>query len=315
MTLSHKKDTKDEDFSHMFTKAYRVLVACLMILTCGCAVTKEHAKENESRPIKYIYKKTSESDLAIFIHFPPGWAKEDKRPAIVFFAGGWVGTADQFKYQAQYLASRGMVAARAEYRGKLRGGALIDKCIEDGKSAVRWLRKNALMLGIDSNRIAVSGGSFGGLMAACTYTSRGLEAKGEDISISSKPNLLVLFNPLLDLSVAPYSKFLSDIPIPAEMISPNLSLTEGTPPTILFYGTKDVLFDQGRFYLYRARQLGFQADLYSADGVDHGFFNDEPWRSNTLFLADEFLSKHGYTQGQPTIPISKSAQLIKVKVE
>ncbi len=298
---------------------YYILVPCLVLLSGSFAVTKEYENKQESRPVKeikkYIYKKTPQSDLAIYIHFPPRWSKQDKRPAIVFFAGGWVGTADQFKYQAEYLASRGMVAARAEYRGKLRGGATIDKCIEDGKSAVRWLRKNASMLGIDPNRTAASGGSSGGHMAACTYATKGLEAEGEDQTISSKPNLLILFNPVLDLSVPMYSKYVKDIPVPVEMISPNLNLAEKTPPTILFHGTKDPLLDQGKTYLKRAGQLGFEAKLYTADGVDHGFFNNEPWLSKTLYLTDEFLSKHGYTQGQPTIPISENAQMKEARVD
>ncbi len=301
----------------IITWKYFILVACLALLAGSSEVTKAYENKQESRPVKeiekYIYKKTPQSDLAVYIHFPPGWTKQDKRSAIVFFAGGWVGTADQFKYQAEYLASRGMVAARAEYRGKLRGDATIDKCIEDGKSAVRWLRKNASMFGVDPNRIAASGGSSGGHMAACTYTTKGLEAEGEDQTISSKPNLLILFNPVLDLSVPMYSKYVKYIPVPVEMISPNLNLTEKTPPTILFYGTKDVLLDQGKAYLNRARQLGFEATLYTADGADHGFFNNEPWLSKTLYLADEFLSKHGYIQGQPTIETSKNAQMVEMR--
>ncbi len=299
------------------TLKYCILVICLVLLSGSSAETTEYANKQESQPVKeiekFIYKETSQSDLAIYVHFPPGWVKQDKRPAIVFFAGGGVGTADQFKYQAEYLASRGMVAARAEYRGKLRGGATIDKCIEDGKSAVRSLRKNFSMLGIDPNRIAASGGSSGGHMAACAYTTKGLEAREEDLTVLSKPDLLVLFNPVLDLSVPMYSKYVKDMPVPVEMISPNLNLAEKTPPTILFYGTKDPLLAQGKAYLNQARQLGFEASLYTADGVDHGFFNNEPWLSKTLYLADVFLSKHGYTQGQPTIAISEKAQMAEAR--
>jgi hypothetical protein len=79
------------------------------------------------------------------VHFPADWKKDDKRPAIVFFfGGGWTsGTVKQFEPQAAYLASRGLVAARADYRVKSRHEVTPDACVEDARSAVRWLRQNA----------------------------------------------------------------------------------------------------------------------------------------------------------------------------
>jgi hypothetical protein len=38
----------------------------------------------------FTYKKATQADLEMHVHFPPGWKAEDKRPAIVFFfGGGW----------------------------------------------------------------------------------------------------------------------------------------------------------------------------------------------------------------------------------
>ena len=153
----------------------------------------------------FIYKRTKQADLEIVVHYPPGWKENDKRPAIVFFfGGGWTnGTVKQFEPQATYLASRGMVAARADYRVKSRHGVTPEECVEDAKSAVRWLRQNAAKLGIDPDRIVAAGGSAGGHIAACTALDPGLEAEGEDPKISSKPNALVLFNPVLRFAIFP----------------------------------------------------------------------------------------------------------------
>src|ERR1035438_1861118 len=142
----------------------------------------------------FTFKKTKQADLAIHVHFPPDWKKEDKWPAIVFWFGGAFrfGSVNQFEKQAAYLASRGMVAARADYRVKDRHGVEPDACVEDGKSALRWLRQNAAMLGLDPDRIVASGGSAGGYIAACTACP-GLEPEGEDLKISSKPNAMILF--------------------------------------------------------------------------------------------------------------------------
>src|SRR5262249_5868102 len=62
------------------------------------------------------YKSTPEGDLSMLIHRPAGWKASDRRPLIVFFfGGGWTnGSTKQFESQAEYLAGRGMVAARAD---------------------------------------------------------------------------------------------------------------------------------------------------------------------------------------------------------
>ncbi|HEV3028839.1 MAG TPA: alpha/beta hydrolase, partial [Planctomycetota bacterium] len=126
-------------------------------------------------PAEQVYKKTEQGDLKISISFPEDWKASDRRPVIVFFfGGGWTqGTVQQFAPQAAYLAKRGMVAARADYRVKSRHQVTPDKCVEDAKSAVRWLRKNAATLGIDPEKVVAAGGSAGGHLAACTATVLG----------------------------------------------------------------------------------------------------------------------------------------------
>jgi carboxylesterase type B len=146
------------------------------------AVVLNAKGENTAPAMKtFTYKKTKQANLEIIIQYPPGWKETDKRPGIVFFfSGGWTGgLVEQFEPQAGYLASRGMVAARADYRVKSRHGVTPKECVEDAKSAVRWMRQNAGILGIDPDRIVAAGGSAGGHIAACTAFTPGLEADGE----------------------------------------------------------------------------------------------------------------------------------------
>ena len=89
---------------------------------------------------------------------------------------------------------------RADYRVRSRHNTLAVTCVEDGKSAVRWIRKNAERLGIDPNRIAAGGGSAGGHVAACAGVVPGLDAANESVEISSVPNALALFNPAMMLA-------------------------------------------------------------------------------------------------------------------
>src|SRR5579871_6255350 len=138
----------------------RSLAVGLALLSLCCA-----APAPAEETIKtFTYTKTKQADLEIIVHFPPNWKETDMRPGIVFFfGGGWEnGTIRAFEPQARYLASRGMVTARADYRVKSRHGVTPKECVDDARSAMRWLRENAGKLGVDPNRIVASGGSAGG---------------------------------------------------------------------------------------------------------------------------------------------------------
>ena len=288
-----------------------VTALCLAALLSGTSAlqARNAGAPAQAKVEESVYKKTPQGDLKMYVHFPPGWTAQDKRPAIVFFfGGGWTsGRVTQFEPQATYLAQRGMVAARADYRVRSRHGTTPDKCVEDAKSAVRWLRAKAARLGIDPQRIVASGGSAGGHIAACTATVPDFEGQSEDLSISSRPNLLVLFNPVLN-TVAIGEKYgMSEI---GRKISPNHFLSKDVPPAIIFFGTQDRLNEGGKEYIAKARNLGLQARMYMAPNQAHGFFNRSPWQERTTFLMDEFLTAHGYLQGKPTLELPPGGQVL-----
>ena len=254
------------------------------------------------QPDSIIYKQTREGDLKLHFDYPPNWKASDSRPAIVFFfGGGWKnGTIEHFSRQAAYLAKRGMLAVRADYRVKSRHGTSPDKCVEDGKSAIRWVRANAGMLGINPDMIAGSGGSAGGHMAACATLVVGLEAGGEDHSISSRPDLMILFNPVMETTSERIIEMIGDEKM-AETISPNNWIRKDTPPGIMFFGTDDQFIEPAIRSLPIAASQGVQLSLWTAEGAGHGFFNKSPWMEWTLYLADQFLQKNGYLEGEAEI--------------
>jgi len=273
-------------------KLIRSVVAALISLSLvGPLFGQEKPRENLKT---FTYKKTKQTDLAIHVHFPPDWTKADKRPAVVFFFGGGfrTGTVNAFTPQAIYFAERGMVTARADYRVKDRHGVEPDACAEDGKSAVRWLRQNAAMLGIDPDRIVASGGSAGGYLAAACACP-GLDAEGEDLKISTKPNAMVLFNPFL-----PFSNQTAQW-----KIVPTLHVTKDTPPTLMLFGTKDNLLKNAEEFMAKSKEVGHRSEMYLAEGAGHGFFHQSPWREKTLERADQFLASLGYLKGKPTIKV------------
>ncbi|MDX1564009.1 MAG: alpha/beta hydrolase [Phycisphaeraceae bacterium] len=260
---------------------------------------------------EHVYKKIGNVSLKMWVFSPEGHQSTDKKPAAVFFfGGGWNGgTPAQFEPHARYLASRGMVAAVADYRVKSRQGTTPFECVKDGKSAVRYLRKNTAKLGIDPNRIAAGGGSAGGHVAAATGTVPGLEEAGEDQKVSSKPDALLLFNPVYDNGPDGYGHV--RVKGRWKQISPMHNITRGAPPTIVFLGSKDKLIPVKTAVEYKKRMeaVGARCDNHIYEGQGHGFFNKSKsgglYYRKTVFEMDKFLASLGWLQGDPTIDQAK----------
>lgn len=256
-----------------------------------------------------VYKKIGDVKLRLHIFKPDGWKKSDRRPAIVFFfGGGWTGgSPSQFEQQSRYLASRGMVAMSAEYRIRSRHGTTPFECVADGKSAVRWIRSHAGELGVDPHRIVASGGSAGGHVAACTGVLKGLDEPGEETTISSVPNALVLFNPAVDLMIIPKNRRAGKLlGGRARELSPLQHVRAGLPPTIVFHGAADttVPFESVQRFQQAMKKAGNRCELVPFKGEKHGFFNYSRSRKNynaTMRRTDEFLTSLGYLKGRPTI--------------
>jgi acetyl esterase/lipase len=252
-----------------------------------------------------VYKKVGESELKMHVFNPKNHDRSDRRPAIVFFfGGGWSGgSPSQFYPHCHYLASRGMVAMSAEYRVKTRHGTSPRECVKDGKSAIRWIRLHANELGIDPRRLAAGGGSAGGHVAAAIATVPGFDEEGEDRSISSRPNALVLFNPVFDNGPGGYGhdrvkEYWRDF-------SPMHNISESTPPTIVFLGTKDKLIPTATAERYKKLMAdkGLRCDLYLYEDQGHGFFNyrNKKHYATTVVEADRFLASLDYLSGEPTL--------------
>jgi len=264
------------------------------------------------------YKKVGDVKLNVWIYCPENHKPSDKRAAIVFFfGGGWrSGNPAQFAPQCRYLASRGMVAMTADYRVATRHGVKAVQCVEDAKSAVRWIRRNAERLGVDPNRIAAGGGSAGGHLAAATGTVPDLNAPGEDTSISSVPNALVLFNPALILAPVeggpPFSpdkqaRMKERAGTDPVKISPYHHVKKGCPPAIIFHGKADttVSYRTAEAFCRKMKRTGNRCELVGYEGQKHGFFNygrgGNKAYIDTVRRMDEFLVSLGYLKGPPTI--------------
>ena len=254
-----------------------------------------------------VYKKASGDDLRIYRLDPEGHdPKKDKRPAVVFFFGGsWNGgSVAQFEPHANYLAGRGIVAFLADYRVKSRQKTPPLACVEDGKSAIRWVRQNAERLGVDPDKIIAGGGSAGGHVAATTGICDGLEGPNEDLSVSSKSEALLLFNPVYNNGPDGYGHDRVTEWFPA--ISPAHNITKGDPPTIVFLGSEDKLIPVSTAEKFRDDQkaLGIKSELHVYKGETHGFFNLKLGQGkkehfiDTILKTDAFLVDLGYLEDE-----------------
>ena len=221
------------------------------------------------------------------------------KPAIVFFfGGGWnSGSPDQFENQARHFAKRGMIAITADYRVKSRHGVQVVECVKDAKAAIAWVRENARRLGIDPNKIAASGGSAGGHLAACAGTVSGF---GSD----ERPNAMILFNPACTL--APTADWkprgsgaglsAERFGVEAQVISPAHHIGPHTPPTLILHGKADTTVPYASVVAFESEMKKAErpCKLVGYDGAGHGFFNRNEDFAKTLAEADGFLVELGW---------------------
>lgn len=269
------------------------------------APPEESANGAPTRTIEY--KKIGDVSLQLHVFEPAGHSADDSRPAILFFfGGGWTGgNPAQFYPHCQYLASRGIWAASAEYRIASKHKTTPDACVRDGKSAVRYVRAHAKELGIDPQRIAAGGGSAGGHVAAATGTVSGFDEPGEATDVSAVPNALVLFNPVYDNGPTGYGH--ARVKEYWKEFSPLHNIHAKMPPAIVFLGTKDKLIPVATAEKFRdaMRAAGAQSELHLYEDQPHGFFNAKnsggKFYVATVTEADKFLAGLGWLTGEPTI--------------
>ncbi|MCP5118021.1 MAG: alpha/beta hydrolase [bacterium] len=271
----------------------------------------------------FVFKKTPQRDLKIYIDFPPGWKKTDRRSSIVFWHGGGFtqGSADQFLNQCQYFTKRGMVCARPEYRIADVDDVLPHRGLEDGISAMRWFKGRAAEFGIDADKVVAGGGSAGGCQAAVMGTVDAkkmaeLEFVGEEDhrSISPRPAAMLLYNPFVDFfepenarHVEEESLMMGQDPRKLKPVFHTLSaiehVSENTPPNIILFGTRDAFYPQQIRWIVECRRLGVNVRDYVYKGEVHSWYNNSPHLEYTTRNVDDFLVSIGLLDPEPRVEL------------
>ncbi|MBI4877092.1 MAG: alpha/beta hydrolase [Acidobacteria bacterium] len=239
-----------------------------------------------------VYSSPGGRDLHLDLYLPG--AGRGLFPAVVYIhGGGWKGgNKNAFRRQAAHMATLGFAGACIQYR--LSGEAKYPAALEDSKAAVAWVKANAAKYGIDASRIGAAGGSAGGHLVAL------LGATGEVQAVAA-------FNPAVDLvsfgkrapssagnSVAEFigATYAEKPQVWAEA-TPLTHVSKKSAPFLFLHGTGDttVPYQQSVDMLNKLKAAGVAAEIFTAEGAGHGFFNRPPWFEPTLKRMVEFFHK------------------------
>ncbi|HUQ38880.1 MAG TPA: alpha/beta hydrolase [Acidimicrobiales bacterium] len=224
-------------------------------------------------------------DLLCDVYVPP----EEKRngAAILLLHGGsWIaGDRTQLRGYGILLGREGYLCVASEYR--LLPEANWPAQIHDAKAALRWLRKNAAMWGVDPDRIAVEGNSAGGHLALLLAGTQGLEefAGETDDGVSDAVKaVMAVYPPTVltettratsegrQLLIAMFGEGAAGEAV-AELASPITHAKPGFPPTLLISGTNDIVVPhESSVRMYEAlAAAGVHVDLHLIAEQPHAF--------------------------------------------
>jgi len=258
---------------------------------------------------EFIYKQSGGVDQEIEVYFPPGHDPANaKVPGLILFhGGGWrSGGLGQFRRACEYFASRGIVAATANYRTTPKktadepmSGEVKRICITDAKSAIRWMKQHATEFGIDPQRVITGGGSAGGHISVLATTNPGLNDPSDPEGVDASVVAYLLFNPAFG-GVGD-----SDDP----EVDALKQIKADFSPAIVFFGTGDGWKTGWLALLKHLNAIGAspKIETWYAEKEAHGYWDKPEWNDLNLLAADRFLVSLGLLQGEPTItPVAGS---------
>lgn len=229
-----------------------------------------------------VFGKGGDVDLRCDLYRPrPG---TEKRAATIHLHGGGFagGNKETLTERIRPFAAQGYLAIAAQYR--LTGQAAWPAMIEDVKTAIRWTRANAGMLGVDPARIVIVGYSAGGhlaLTAAGTQNRPEFEGNGGHAGAGTQVAACVGYYPVVDGGPPPSA-------------SPATFVTGRFPPTVLFHGVADttVPIESSQRLFQLLRDAKVVAEFHSFAGQQHIFDRQPEFAASCAQLADLFLDRY-----------------------
>jgi acetyl esterase/lipase len=245
-------------------------------------------------------------DLRCDIFTPPGSPR--RAPGVLLLhGGGWrSGDRSQLRGYGILLGREGYVCVASEYR--LAPAHHWPAHLHDVKAALRWMRANADRLGIDPERIAVSGNSAGAhlaLMLAATPGEPEFEGEGGNPAVATEVAAVIAIYPPTDLThlvgTDPQSDdavrtFLGPAVIAetARRASPIAYARADFPPTLLIHGTADTVVNyRESLRMFEALEAaGAPVELHLYAGQPHAFDAAAAFGRQCAQIMRLFLDRH-----------------------
>ena len=245
-------------------------------------------------------KRDLEGDLFI----PPN--KEKNRPAIlIVHGGGWrEGDRKQLRGYGILLAREGFVCLCSSYR--LSTEDIWPAQIQDVNCAIRYLRSNHEDLGIDPDRIGITGNSAGGhlsLMAGLKDYDKSFEGEGGHEGFSSEIKAICAIYPPAkirkientDPIIDAYRMLMGEADQEQyDKASPLLHINNDFPPTMLVHGSSDSvvrLKDSTDLY-QKLKEENVPVELHIFSEEDHAFDSAREYGRSVAELQNLFFKKY-----------------------
>ncbi len=271
-------------------------------------IPKDNTQINYKQNVKYITR--DGLDLTLQVLKPKN--VKGKLPCIVYVQGSAWFKQDVYGNLPQLaeFAKRGYVIAIVEYRPS--PVAKFPAQVQDAKTAIRFMRKNAEAYGIDTENIFVWGDSSGGhtaLMVGLTQNNPELDTEDYN-EFSIKINGVVDFYGPTDISQMNFEPSTWDHTEPkspegmligGKNVMENLAEAAKTnpinyvkdpktaAPILILHGTKDRLvpFHQSVLLADALLQKSYAYEFYQLKGADHG--SPEFWTKEAFDIVEKFL--------------------------
>jgi len=279
----------------------------LTALAAAAIVQPLSMHADETRVIRDIeYARIGDIGLKLDLHVPTN-AKSP--PLVVWVHGGaWRGGSKN-NPSVLPLTERGFALASVDYR--LSTVAQFPAQIHDIKAAIRYLRATAKEHGIATERIAITGGSAGGHLAALLGVTNGVKelegTVGAHLDQSSDVQAIVVFygasnlttilaqstphgvnmrTPALELLLGGQPDSRPDL---ARLASPVFHVDAKDPSVLWFHGDQDpqMPINQAHEMIGAYKKQGLTATLEPVYGGGHGgklFFTPEQMAQVAAFL-------------------------------
>lgn len=198
-----------------------------------------------------------EENRLLDIYLPPDEAAAPYPTILWFHGGGYSMPNDKSQIYVwllcEYLASKGYAGVSADYRLRRNPrvnmtGAVRD-AVDDGRMALEWLQARGPEYGLDTNRLAIGGGSAGGVLVANLVHDPERPLSGDAAAA-----VLSLWGPPFSAE----ARFFETV-------------AAGAPPTLLLHGTEDPLvpFSTSEDFAAELTAAGLEAQLAPIDGGGH----------------------------------------------